>query len=140
MRNINAKIKIISRQDNGLEKEESKTFCDGTYICKDGAYYIFYNDSDFGMEDTSTMIKVHKDGTVKMKRHGKYEAYMVYKNGVKHNFKYIMPYGSVDMVIHTKRTVTALSETGGSLRLLYRLDSGTENVDADVEILVELLN
>lgn len=115
----NARIYITNRQFDGTDFDTVKADYIGSFYEKDNKYYIFYKES----EAKSCMIKLENE-RVTVKHSGESSAVMVYEKGKEHTFLYKMPYGALEMKIVTKSVTEKLTQTGGTIHLVYELHCG----------------
>lgn len=136
MKNTDNEYRIIvsNRQTIDNETDTIEEIAYGSYHEKNGKQYIIYrteNDDD----SVSSMIKI--DGReVVIKRSGSVNSTMIYKADEKKRFLYEIPYGTIEMEIDTQRIISNLTETGGTIELIYTLTVQGEEYFNDMKITV----
>lgn len=128
------RIIVSNRQTIDNETDTIEEIAYGSYHEKNGKQYIIYrteNDDD----SVSSMIKI--DGReVVIKRSGSVNSTMIYKADEKKRFLYEIPYGTIEMEIDTQRIISNLTETGGTIELIYTLTVQGEEYFNDMKITV----
>lgn len=95
------------------------------------AFHIMYK-----TEDASVIITAEGD-TLRVKRSGAASSYIVYKTGYTHHFIYNMPFGGIDMSVHTESVRISTGADGARIDVKYRLISGGGEIVNDMKITVE---
>ena len=94
----------------------------GQYSHADGSGTISYLESELtGMEGTFTSIHYTPQGA-HLERTGNLVSTMDFTPGVRNTFAYDTPYGSATVGLETLEYTPALSETGGTLNIVYVVD------------------
>ena len=89
---------------------------------EDGSGTISYLESELtGMEGTFTSIHYTPQGA-HLERTGNLVSTMDFTPGVRNTFAYDTPYGSATVGLETLEYTPALSETGGTLNIVYVVD------------------
>ncbi len=136
MENINSnkgeyKITVRNRQ---TAEDFSDTVTE-TAQCRmrvsEGVLHIMYKTED------SSVIITAEDNTLRVKRSGESSSYIVYKAGYTHHFIYNMPFGGIDMTVHTERVRINADADGARIDVKYRLMSGGGEIVNDMKITVE---
>ena len=121
MEKNNATITIKNSSD-AFGDEGMQLVTIGGYYIKDDKYYILYNENEeLGMADCSVMLKVSADEVV-VSRNGSFNSKMIYQEGKTTEFMYHLPYGDIQVILHTKKIRNNLTKYGGSLQLIYSVD------------------
>lgn len=120
--NNNAVITVKSVQESDGETEKTELVSDGSFYIRDGKYFVMYNENDT-MKNSLSMVKVDGE-TVTVSRTGEYSMKMVCAENKTCSFVYRMPYGSATMGITTEKVDVSLGENGGTIRLVYELNTG----------------
>ena len=94
----------------------------GRYSHAGGSGTISYFESELtGMEGTFTSIHYTPQGAT-LERSGNLTSRMDFTPGVRNAFAYDLPFGSAIVGIETLEYTPALSETGGTMNILYVVD------------------
>lgn len=121
------------------EPEVIELVTEGTMEFQDGGWDITYEESALtGLEGTSTTFRV-EPGRVILTRTGKLNSRMVFQKGVPHESLYQMEFGALMMVVCAKKIVHDLTETGGTVDLVYSIEiehamAGTVDYHLDVKL------
>lgn len=121
MNKDNAELTIINESD-AFGEERLELITDGAYYQKNGTTYIMYDEKEeMGMPNCSVTVKY--DGRdVVVTRKGDFSSRMNYCPGKATEFLYQMPYGSIPVIIYTKKLTAKLDSDGGSLALYYTVN------------------
>ena len=124
--NVLLSIKTIQRCD-GEELEPIELQTPGKLGYLNHKYYLIYEESEMtGFPDTTTTIKIW-DGHVEVKRKGRIQMELCYKEGEKQLCMYPPPYGTIGAAIDTSKVDFAFQEGQGHLRVDYTLDADNQN-------------
>jgi len=133
----NATITIINRSD-AFGDDGIKLITVGGYYEKDNKIYIIYDENEeMGMADCSVMIKVSPDEVVVLRK-GAFNSKMIYQQGKTTEFMYHMPYGDIEVILHTKKINNNLCNIGGKLNLFYSVDMQGETFEHSMSIEVKV--
>lgn len=95
---------------------------DGTLEYRDDGWDLSYQESDLtGLDGVTTTFRV-EPGTITLTREGKLRSQMVFREGMRHESLYQMPFGTMMMAVCASKVHYDLSETGGSVDLLYDIE------------------
>lgn len=133
------KIKVKNRQliDGEVHFVEESAPC--KYHVKNDKTYIIY-EIENEKKKTSVMIIADKEG-VTIKRTGEMNSKMEYREGSEFDFLYRMPFGNLKMTVKTEKIKMDLTESGGKIKLIYRLGvDGGNVIENDMIIRVDTLN
>ena len=135
MNKDNAELTIINDSD-AFGEERIELITDGAYYQKDGTTYIMYDEkAEMGMPNCSVTIKY--DGTdVTVTRKGDFSSRMCYRPGKATEFVYQMPYGSIPIILYTKKLTARLDSSGGNLSIFYTVNM--QNSDFEYSLRVKI--
>lgn len=128
-------IKVINKQGIDGQTDIVEENADGSYYRKNGKTFILYKVKGESCIN-SVMITV-TDENVTVKRSGEADSIMVFDRMRKTRTRYRTFYGEIELEIHTEKTVNALTENGGKLRLVYTMLMQGQKIYNDMEITVE---
>lgn len=137
MKDVLIKIKGIQGLDDG-EKDTVEFSTDGKMEITDGTVTLSYNEGQM-MEgaDIKTKLQATGNDTVIMERTGTMNSRLVIKKGTRNNCFYSTPYGELTIGIFGEEIDNRLSGTGGTLKMVYSIDSGGNLISKnEVEITV----
>lgn len=138
MGEIKVKIKLVSTQSDGFDKEQTEILTDGEFTVTDTGYTISYEESAAtGFEGSVTSLQVFGDNKVVMERNGEVSSNLIIELGEKHHCVYGTPYGVFEVGVDARRVDAKLDENGGSLFIHYVIDVNSGYV-GDFEISVEV--
>lgn len=119
----NVKIKLLSKQFDGDEKNIIELISEGTYMHKGSKSIIAYEETEAtGMEGTRTTIYVHNDRLLTLVREGAVYSKMIIEAGKKHHCQYQTPYGMLNVGVSAMNIVSSLGDNGGKLDFSYVID------------------
>lgn len=135
MKNAVISVKGFRYIDGDEDVIELKTT--GKYGVKNDKQYIIYEEIDESGAKTDTMIKVSPTETV-MQRSGAVNNRMVVEVGKRHSNVYNTHAGSIVIDIYGESIKSTLSESGGTLSLIYALNMNASPVGKNrIEITVK---
>ena len=130
-------IKLISRQSDGENNEETELFSQGEYEKIDGGYKISYDETEAtGFEGSTTSLTVTNNKVV-MDRYGKVSSNLIVELGTKHHCVYGTPYGDFMIGVNATSIVSNLDDNGGKLDFHYVIDINSSYL-GDFDISVEV--
>jgi len=104
------------------EPEVIELVTDGTLGHKNNLWSIRYEESALtGLEGVTTMFMISEDEIV-LRRTGKLNSEMRFKEGVPHDSLYQMEFGALVITVHPKKVAVNLTEEGGTVDLTYGID------------------
>ncbi len=131
-------IKLISRQFDGENKEETEVFSRGLYEKTEGGYRISYDESEAtGYTGSTTALETFAGSKVVMDRTGQVSSNLIIEKNAKHHCVYGTPYGSFTVGVNAKEIESRLDDNGGELFMHYVIDVNSGYV-GDFEISVEI--
>ena len=95
---------------------------EGTLATKNGTWLLQYEETELtGMQGVTTTFLI-RPGEITLKRTGRLNSQMVFKEGVPHNSLYQMEFGALMMTVCATHMNWELSENGGSVDLNYSIE------------------
>ncbi len=95
---------------------------EGTLEYADGGWDIQYEESDLtGMAGVTTTFRL-EPGQIILKRTGKLNSLMLFKEGVPHTSMYQMEFGSLMLSVCAKQIEASIDEKGGTVDLTYSIE------------------
>lgn len=122
------RVTVTNRQTAGDTTDTVTESGTGSYRKSGDTCYISY---DTGA--AKVFIKASPE-SVRITRRGDSSSETVYRPGRRAYFEYKTAYGSIAMSVLTKETEIKAAENRGSIRLIYSLDAGGEELQNDVRI------
>ena len=136
----NVLLSIVGRQTYpGQEPDSIELVTAGTMEQIPGGWELSYQESDLtGHDGVLTTFRVEQ-GKITLTREGKLRSQMVFQEGVRHESLYQMEFGALMMVVCAKKIVHELSQTGGTVDLVYSIEiehamAGTVDYHLDVTL------
>ena len=117
-------ISITGRQmdEHGRPTEAVEFVTSGSYLLKDGAYVISYNESELtGLDGTTTTLSVD-GGRVTIVRNGAISSQMVFEKGRRHISCYDTDLGALTVSVNADSIRTRLDDSGGEIEVGYELE------------------
>ncbi len=120
-------IRIKSKISRGDDAENIELTTRGSYLFKNGHYFITYNESETtGFAGTTTTVKVAEDESrVAMLRFGKNASQLLIQRGQRNLCHYETGVGSLTLGVTANEITSDLTQEGGTVRFDYMLDAGT---------------
>lgn len=116
-------IRLVSKQSDGENKEETELLSEGTLEATDESYTISYEETEAtGFEGSTTSLTAFGNEKVMMKRTGNVTSDLIVEIGRKQHCIYGTPYGEFSVGVTAKSIENKLSENGGSLSFHYIID------------------
>ncbi|MDO4765794.1 MAG: DUF1934 domain-containing protein [Eubacteriales bacterium] len=123
----NVKVSISGKQE-ALDGEAMEIVTTGQYKVKDGKVYLSYIDNVLDEENPiKTLIKTDGD-LVSIFRYGKNNSHLLFERGVSHIVPYETPFGSFEMISHTKDVDLKPLEGGFELTVDYQVELNRSKV------------
>ena len=133
-------LSLRGQQDYGdQEPEIISLITEGTLEKTEAGWIVAYKESDLtGLDGVLTTFRVEQ-GKITLTREGKLRSQMVFQEGVRHESLYQMEFGALMMVVCAKKIVHDLSQTGGTVDLVYSIEiehamAGTVDYHLDVTL------
>lgn len=120
-------IRIKSKISRDEDSENIELTTRGSYIFKNGHYFITYAESETtGFAGTTTTVKVAEDESrVAMLRFGKNASQLLIQRGQRNLCHYETGVGSLTLGVTANEITSTLGDEGGTVRFDYMLDAGT---------------
>ncbi|MBE6798100.1 MAG: DUF1934 domain-containing protein [Ruminococcaceae bacterium] len=114
----------------------------GQMACKNGKYYLFYNENDtLGADDIKTTLKAEGDDKITLSRTGRLESRLVIEKGQRSKCFYSTIQGQLVLGIFGESIVNTLKDDGGTLSMAYTIDVDNSLLSRNtVEIKVREVN
>lgn len=116
-------LSICGRQTYAdQEPEVIELVTAGAMEFRDGGWEITYEESDLtGLQGVTTTFRVEYDQII-LKRTGKLQSQMVFKEGVPHESLYQMDFGALMLTVCASRVMASLTDEGGMIDIVYQID------------------
>ena len=121
-------LTITGLQEELKEDEALEVLIPGEYYNRDGKHYILYEElSEDDGAVTKSVLKASPE-KVELTRRGERNVAMVFEAGKTSNSIYTLPYGSLDMAIHTTDIHINETDTSLDIEVFYSLDINYEHI------------
>ena len=116
-------LSIQGRQSyQGQEPETIRLVTEGIMILRDGGWDITYQESELtGLEGVTTTFRV-EPGVITLKRTGRLNSQMVFRQGQRHDSLYQMEFGALMISVCPQQVLFDLTSEGGFIDLIYDID------------------
>ena len=105
----------------GQEQDAIELVTEGTMEKINGGWELSYEESDLtGLAGVTTIFRV-EDGCITLRRTGKLNSQMVFREGFIHESLYQMEFGALMMTVCARRIGYDLNENGGYVDLIYSI-------------------
>ena len=95
---------------------------EGTLASKNGTWLLQYEETELtGLQGVTTTFLI-RPGEITLKRTGRLNSQMVFKEGIPHDSLYQMEFGALMMTVCATRMHWDLLETGGTVDLNYTIE------------------
>lgn len=119
----NCIIRIDGVQVQDGEKNTVSLYTKGSFVRKDGKYFIRYNETEAtGYDGCVTTVKIENEQKVSMLRHGKNPSQLIIEKGRRHLCHYDTGAGPLLLGVSTESIVNRLAKNGGEVDFTYTLD------------------
>ena len=136
---IPVKLSIVGKQYyDGQEPDVIELVTDGTLEHEKNVWEITYEESDLtGLAGVTTAFRIGPRG-VALKRTGRLQSQMIFREGVRHESLYQMEFGALMIAVQAQKIHTDLTEAGGTVDITYTIEienaaSGTVEYHLDVK-------
>ena len=118
---IPVKLSIVGKQYyDGQEPDVIELVTEGTLEHEKNVWEITYEESDLtGLAGVTTAFRIGPRG-VALKRTGRLQSQMIFREGVRHESLYQMEFGALMIAVQAQKIHTDLTEAGGTVE--YHLD------------------
>jgi len=131
-------IRLVSKQFDGENNEETEIFSMGTLEKTNQGYRISYVESEAtGFEGSTTVLETFGDTKVTMERSGTVTSNLIIEKNTKHHCVYGTPYGAFTVGVNAKDISSDLDDNGGRLDFNYVIDVNSSYL-GDFAISVEV--
>lgn len=116
-------LTICGRQNyEGQEPDTIELVTEGVLETKKGAWEVWYEESDLtGLSGTRTTFRLEPD-QVTLTRAGQLSSCMVFREGVRHDSLYEMPFGAMMIAVTAKKIHWNVENGSGEIRILYGIE------------------
>lgn len=116
-------LSIQGRQSyQGQEPETIRLVTEGTMVLQDGGWDITYQESELtGLEGVTTTFRI-EPSVITLKRTGKLNSQMVFRQGQRHDSLYQMEFGALMISVCPQQVLFDLTPEGGFIDLVYDID------------------
>ena len=115
-------ISVAGKSDSLGDDNGASFVTEGRLYRKGRHYYVNYKESEItGLAGTTTTLHL-EDDRLALIRTGKYPSSMVFEKGGKHMTVYHTDYGTMTIVISTRSIESTLTDSGGTIDVLYDLE------------------
>ena len=105
-----------------MEPEVIELVTDGSLLWENGGWDISYEESDLtGLAGVHTTFRV-EPGQVTLRRTGKLQSEMVFREGVPHESLYQMDFGALLITVCAKQISAEIGNAGGTVDLIYSIE------------------
>ena len=137
---IPVKLRIVGKQFyDGQEPDVIELVTEGTLEEeKKNVWVITYEESDLtGLAGVTTSFRVGPRG-VALKRTGRLQSQMIFREGARHESLYQMEFGALMIAVQAQKIHADLNEQGGTVDITYSIEienaaSGTVEYHLDVK-------
>ena len=136
---IPVKLSIVGKQFyDGQEPDVIELVTEGTLEHEKNVWVITYEESDLtGLAGVTTSFRIGPRG-VALKRAGRLQSQMIFREGVRHESLYQMEFGTLLIAVQAQKIRTELTEAGGTVDITYAIEienaaSGTVEYHLDVK-------
>ena len=111
----------------GQEPDVIELVTEGVLSKKDDVWTLSYQETELtGMEGVTTTFEIKPDEVI-LKRTGKLNSQMVFREGVRHDSLYQMEFGALMLSVCATHIRWELSEDGGVMDLVYGIEIEQSN-------------
>ena len=136
---IPVKLTIVGKQYyDGQEPDVIELVTEGTLEHEKNVWVITYEESDLtGLAGVTTAFRIGPRG-VALKRTGRLQSQMIFREGVRHESLYQMEFGALMIAVQAQKIQSDLNEQGGTVDITYAIEienaaSGTVEYHLDVK-------
>ena len=115
---VKLSIRGIQRYDE-QEPDVIELITEGTMERQGKAWEITYEETDLtGMAGVTTIFRAGPGGVV-LKRTGRLQSRMIFREGIKHESLYQMEFGALLIAVEGRKVTHSLTELGGTVDIIY---------------------
>ncbi len=120
--NFTITIKGMQVNPGDTEGTELELVSECEFYKSDGVYFCEYLESEItGLQGTKTTIEI-ADDYVSLTRNGTVNSHMLFMAGRQTTSLYTLPFGELNIEIHTKTLNTDIGDLGGTIYIDYLID------------------
>ena len=142
MSKIPVRLAIRGKQIyDGQEPDVIELVTEGTMEIQKQVWEIAYEESDLtGLAGVTTVFRVGPRG-VSLKRTGRLQSQMIFREGVRHESLYQMEFGALMIAVQAQKIRHDLTEQGGTVDITYAIEiensaGGTVEYHLDIKPVV----
>lgn len=125
-RSVNITIKTLQRRAEATESMTQRAV--GALRREGSGWLLTYREGeDSGLGDTHTVLRL-EEGKATLTREGESSSRMVFQPGAPYDCQYATPYGEMSMTVKTLALEWELSEAGGKVFIIYKLQLGGADI------------
>ena len=123
MSKIPVRLSIRGKQIyDGQEPDVIELVTEGTMEIQKQVWEIAYEESDLtGLAGVTTVFRVGPRG-VSLKRTGRLQSQMIFREGVRHESLYQMEFGALRIAVQAQKIRHDLTEQGGTVDITYAIE------------------
>ena len=123
MSKIPVRLSIRGKQIyDGQEPDVIELVTEGTMELQKQVWEIAYEESDLtGLAGVTTVFRVGPKG-VSLKRTGRLQSQMIFREGVRHESLYQMEFGALMIAVQAQKISHELTEQGGTVDITYAIE------------------
>ncbi len=125
-RSVDITIKTLQRRAEATESMTQRAV--GALRREGNGWLLTYREGEgSGLGDTHTVLRL-EEGKATLTRSGEVSSHMVFQRGEAFACQYATPYGEMPMTVKTLALDWALSEAGGKVFIIYKLQLGGADI------------
>lgn len=106
----------------GQDPDIIELVTEGVLTEKSGIWYLEYQETELtGLEGVTTTFEIKPDEVI-LRRTGKLNSQMVFREGIRHDSLYQMEFGALMLSVCATHIYWELSENGGVIDLVYGIE------------------
>ena len=107
---------------DGQDPDVIELITEGTMEQQNKVWEIAYEESDLtGLAGVTTVFRVGPRG-VSLKRTGRLQSQMIFREGIRHESLYQMEFGAMMIAVQAQKISHTLTEAGGSVDIVYSIE------------------
>ena len=111
----------------GQDPDVIELVTEGRLSNKDGVWFLEYQETELtGMEGVTTSFEIKPEEII-LKRTGKLNSQMVFREGVRHDSLYQLEFGALMLTVCATHIHWELAESGGVVDLIYGIEIEQSN-------------
>ena len=127
----------IDEVENG-ENEAIEVLNAGSYFCKDGIHYVFFEEMSEGIPGvTKTQIRLKGQESLEVIKKGSSNLHMIFEKNKRNLSRYTTPFGQLQLGIFTHGVMVDETEDNINVKVEYAMDVNCEPI-ANCEIKINI--